>query len=293
MPGNIPEGLHWPKLTDRLPLGGRGLTVSPLCVGIVRQPGTICAAFDAGINFFFVTADMHWPLYEATRRGLRDLIARGGGIRDQIVVAAVCYPTQPEFCWVPFEELLEELPVLERLDVLLAGGAYASDFSARLPVYQRHRRKSYVGARAIGATFHDRQAARQALAEGLVDIALIRYNAGHAGARDDVFPQLALRQNTLLFGFKSTSGYVAPRVMARLGLNADTDWRPRITDHYRFALSRPGLDGLLVAPATPQEVTALALALERGPLSPEEEAYLMNAALVAQGRDSVVADPET
>ena len=58
---------HLPRFTDRLALGGQGLAVSPFCVGMVALPETIGAAFDAGINFFFVSADMHWPLYEATR----------------------------------------------------------------------------------------------------------------------------------------------------------------------------------------------------------------------------------
>src|SRR5262249_26053031 len=76
-----------PRLTDRLRLGGTQLEVSPFCLGRVDQPDTIAAAFDAGINFFFVSADMHWPLYEASRVGLGALLARGGAVRDRIVVA--------------------------------------------------------------------------------------------------------------------------------------------------------------------------------------------------------------
>src|SRR4051812_39900076 len=68
-----------PAPGDRLPLGDCGLKVSPFCLGMVGEPATVPAAFDAGVNFFFVTADMHWPLYEMTRRGLADLLARGGG----------------------------------------------------------------------------------------------------------------------------------------------------------------------------------------------------------------------
>jgi hypothetical protein len=251
------------------------------------MPETIGAAFDAGINFFFLTADMHWPLYRNTRRGLRQLLARGRGVRDQIVVAAVCYPTQPEFCSMPFEELLEAIPGLARLDVLIAGGAYAGEFAARLPVYQEHRRTGFVGCRGIGATFHDRHAARRAVAENAVDIAFVRYNPGHAGARGDLFPHLAQPALTSLFGFKSTFGYVRPEQMTELGLSGDVYWHPEITDHYRFALSRPELAGLLIAPGTPKEVAAVAEALKKGPLDKEEETYLMQVAQVAQGRARV------
>jgi hypothetical protein len=171
-----------PQFRNRLVLGDQALRVSPFCLGIVRSPETVSAAFDAGINFFFVTADMHWPLYEATRRGLQALLARGPSIRDQIVVAGVCYPTQPEFCSAPFQELLSAIPGLDRLDVLIAGGAYAGEFADRLPVYLDHRQRGFVGARAIGATFHDRTAALTAIKQECLDIALIRYNPDHAGA---------------------------------------------------------------------------------------------------------------
>ncbi len=281
-----------PRLGDRLALGEQGVRVSPFCLGLVRSPETIGAAFDAGLNFFFLTADMHWPLYEAARRGLRQLLSRGGGIREQIVVGAVCYPTQPEFCSVPFQELLEAVPGLGRLDVLIAGGAYAKEFAARFPVYLQHRHTGFLGCRAIGATFHDRRAARQAVQEGLVDIAFVRYNPGHAGARKDLFPHLQPQPRPLLFGFKSTNGYVTPRQMDELGLPGKVYWHPEITDHYRFALTSPELDGLLVSPQTPQEVAALALALEKGPLDREEQAYLMKVALVARGQAHVEPDPD-
>jgi aryl-alcohol dehydrogenase-like predicted oxidoreductase len=271
-----------PCFTDRLVVGQRGLEVSPFCLGMVRDPAAVSAAFDAGINAFFLSADMHWPLYEPARRGLRDLLARSPGVRDQIVIAAVCYPTQPEFCWAPFEELLEEMPSLKSLDVLLAGGAYAGDFAARLPVYQRHLRSGFLGARAIGASFHDRKAALHAVSERMVDIAFARYNAAHAAAPDDLFAHVPSERRTLLFGFKSTSGYVSPTMMVKLGLPRAAAWLPCVTDHYRFALSRPGLDGLLVSPSTPDQVAALAHAMEEGPLDEEQQQYLIKAAALGQ-----------
>src|SRR5260221_8264578 len=103
-----------PKPSDRLALG-RGLEVSPICQGFTERPETVLAAFDAGINFFFLTADMHWPIYEGLRRGLAMLFARGGDIRDRVVVAAVSYATQPEFCTMPFREVVNAVPGLDRL----------------------------------------------------------------------------------------------------------------------------------------------------------------------------------
>lgn len=251
---------------------------------------TISAAFDAGINFFFITADMHWPWYEHTRRGLAELLARGGGIRDEIVVAGVCYPTQPEFCTVPFDELIAAVPGLKTLDVLLAGGAYGREFGLRWPVYVEHRQSGRFGNRAVGATFHDRPAAANAVRARQVNVAYIRYNPDHAGARRDVFPHVPRHPRPLLYGFKSTFGYLPPSGMAALGLPGPDYWHPSITDHYRYSLTSPQMDGLLIGLRAPREAAALAAAMQQGPLTEEEESYLMDVAAVARGEARVVPD---
>ena len=265
-----------PKLTDRLSLGD-GLEVSPICLGMVDSPDVVPAAFDAGINFFFLTADMHWPLYEPVRKGLAKLLARGGGIRDQVVVCATAYVTQADFCHLPFEETVAAVPGLGRLDVLCAGGVYASDFSGRLTVYRSHRDKSFVGCRAVAASFHERQVGRVAIEHELVDLAFVRFNAGHPGAMRDLFPALPARRRTRVFNFKNVDGWVAPGRLDALGLAADA-WRPHQTDHYRFALSQPQLDGALVALERPAQVAQLAEALAKGPLDEESQHYLMTLA---------------
>ena len=293
-PGNggvrRPRRQTLPHFTDRLPLGDQGLLVSPFCLGMVRSPEAVSAAFDAGINFFFLSADMHWPLYEPLRCGLKDLLRRGGGIRDEIVLGAACYPTQPDFCTYPFQEVLDAAPEFKRLDLLIAGGVYSRDFPERLPVYQQHRRGNFLGSRAIGMSFHDRQTALTAISQRLVDIAYIRYNPSHPGARDDLFPYVDCSIRSLLFNFKSTLGYVSPDLQAELGLPGDIYWQPAITDYYRFALTRPEFDGLLVAPGTSNEVAALAAALELGPLEPDEDQFLRDLALVASGGARVAAE---
>ena len=279
-----------PRLTSRLSLGPEQLRVSPFCLGMTKSPETISAAFDAGINFFFISADMHWPLYEHTRQGLAELLARGSSVRDGIVVAGVCYPTQPEFCTVPFHELIAAVPGLNRLDLLLAGGAYGIEFARRWPVYQQHRQSGFAGNKAVGATFHDRSAAAHAVSERELDIAFIRYNPDHAGAQEDVFPRLPRHPRPLLFGFNSTFRYVPPQRMSELGLVTPEYWHPQITDHYRFALTRCYLDGLLIGLKTPREVADLSAALEQGPLTEEEESYLIDVSGVARGESRVVPD---
>lgn len=278
-----------PKFTDRLQLGDTGLRVSPFCLGMVRSVDTPSAAFDAGINFFFLSSDLHWPYYDLARRGLEKLLARGTGIREQIVVALVSYVTQPEFCAAALEEGLNAISGLESIDLAIIGGAYSNEFLTRLNVYREVRRDPRIGNQAIGTTFHDRLAARVAISHSMVDVAFVRYNPIHTGAESDLFPYLTQPSPTLLYNFKSTVGFLEPERYAQLGLNDDY-WQPEITDYYRFALTRPEIDGLLCSPATPPEVEALAMALEEGPLDEEEEKYLIDLGTLDQGRGELIPD---
>lgn len=279
-----------PLPADRLTLR-RGLRVSPLCIGIVDDPRTVAAAVEAGINFFFLTTDMHWPLYDATRRGLRALFRGRPSVRDEVVVAAACYPTQPDFNTTPFEELVDALPGLDRVDVALMGGSYGSDFMARYPVYVRHRAMRHAGIRAIGATFHDRGAVAPAVNHGLLDIAFTRYNPAHPGAREDLFPRLDRPASTPLFNFTNSMGYVEPARRAALGVPADV-WQPAPEDCHRFALSRPELAGVLCAPATPRRLHRIIDALARGPLSTDEEHILINLARLDAGEAQLAVDDD-
>jgi hypothetical protein len=277
-------------LTDRLSIGPDRLSVSPVCLGMVRSPKTIGAAFEAGINFFFLTADMHWPLYEASRRGLGVLLASNRRARDQIVVAVACYPTQPEFCAMPFVEVLDAIPGLGRIDVGVMGVVYAADFRTRLPIYRRHRQERHAGIAAIGGSFHDRHAARAAVSRGAIDIAFVRYNAAHPGARVDLLPHLRPPRAAPVFNFSSTSGFVDRRRMTELGVGLEY-WRPRIVDHYRFVLTRPEIAGVLCALGEPWEVASLERALTQGPLSAEEERFLIDLAALDAGHVALRRTP--
>ncbi len=293
-PSILPPKSVLPELDDRFTLGNAGLEVSPFCIGIVSDENVVLEAFDAGINFFFITADMHWPLYEKTRRGLAKLFARGGGIRDEVVVGIVCYVTQPEFCEAPFSEVIDVVPGLDRVDLAIAGGAYSHEICNRLTVYQsRHRRQGYLGCRAIGTTFHDRKAGLLVANNDLVDISFIRYSAAHPGARREIFPFLDAERESLLYNFKSMGGYVDPAYFEQLGL--DGYWKPKPTDHYRFILSRPEIDGILCALTETHMVRELAEAMEEGPLDEEEETFLITVAHTARTKASglIPVNPET
>jgi hypothetical protein len=278
-----------PSLHDRLALGASGLEVSPFCLGAIRDRDMVPLAFDAGINFFFVSADLHWPLYEEMRQGLARLLARGAHIRDAIVVAGVSYLTQPVFAGTNFSELLRAVPQLRRLDLLVAGGAYASDFAMRRERYRTSPYTRALGAVAFGASFHERSLAVEAINDGLVDVACIRYNPAHPGAAQDLFPRLAHGARALRYNFRSVLPPVTLARWRELGLD-DDHWIPEAPDYYRFALSRPEMSGILGSVNTPAELDALVAALAQGPLREEEEEYLVMLAALAAGRARVVGN---
>lgn len=250
-------------------------------------PDLVSMAFDLGINFFFVSGDLHWPLYETLRVGIARLLERGGGIRDDIVVAVVSYVGRAQLMRTPYREALEAIPSLKRVDVCVAGAAYKDDLAGQRTQLIEHRTSSYLGCRAIGVSYHDRRAAIADHNDGSVDIGFVRYNALHPGAREDVFPFLT-DSATLLFGFKAADAWIPGDQLARQGLPHDC-WRPQPTDHYRFALTRPELDGLLCAPQTASELRSLVDAMDRGPLDERTQAYLECLALVGSGDAEIVS----
>lgn len=272
-----------PQLGDRYALGRADLRVSPFCLGMVHDPATVPAAFDAGINFFFLTSDMHWPYYEGLRRGLGMLFERGGGVRDDVVVGVVTYVAQPEFTWMPTKEVIAAVPGLERADLSIIGGSYAQDFYARKQAHGRQRASGALAVRALGASFHDRQSAVLAVNQELIDLAYVRYNTLHRGAEIDIFPHLRSSGASLVYSFKTASG--SPRAAQYRELDLEEGaWIPSATDHYRYALSATPLDGVLVSFDDATHVRALADAMAQGPLGDEERQYVADLGDVIAGR---------
>ena len=217
----------------------------------------------------------------------RDCRLLASGVqRDEIVIAGVSYLHEPLFGYFQFDELISAIPGIERIDVLIAGAVEASDFISRYEKLVRAKQRKMWGCRAIGASFHSRAAALMAISSDLLDISYIRYNAAHAGAESEIFPYISLNRRGLLYNFKSMDGNLTESSFQALNLESRYKC-PKPTDGYRFALSRPELDGLLVAPETPVHVEALASALAAGPLPAARVEYMKKLWQLATGRGEV------
>jgi hypothetical protein len=273
-----------PSLRDRLNLGQSGLRVSAFLQGMSgNDPAIVADAYDAGINFFFVSVDLHWPLYESIREGLRRLLARGHGIRDRVVIAAVSYVVGPTTMTQAFRELLDTVPELDRIDVVMAGMVRDEEVALRLPALRKIVEHGQFGARATGASFHRRTTAVRVHREGLVDLVCLRSNPHHPMGLEDTFPHLDARSRSRVFVFKSVQGYLPDAHWKQLGLSK-AHWRPLPPDYYRYALGCRQVDGVLMGLGNAREVRELRASLRQGRLDQESRRYLVDLARLAVRR---------
>lgn len=265
---------HLPAAFDRRTLEGvpgHSIEVSPLCIGAVTEPRVVEAAFDRGVNFFFISADFHFRLYDATREGLENLIRRlGPGGRERLVVAAATYTANPLFFPGAFYDAASSVQGLGRLGLLVAGGCYKTD-ATRIGAARDLRNLRRFGAACNGATFHDRSACAESVEEKAVDLAFVRYNPGHGKLRPFAVEELP-RNGTLVYTFKSMFGWVR-KDWPKLGLPQGA-FQPRPTDYYRYAFTNSRVEGILCSPQTVSQLKEL-ISVMGGPiLTPDEESHM-------------------
>ncbi len=165
----------WPSLTDRIQVEGIPVGISPVCLGPVAEPRDVRMAHDLGINCFVVSADLHWPRYEALRLGIVDLVRRDASAREQIVLIAVSYSTNPKFCHTPFLELLEALPGIVGVDLSAMGAVNHSEFLARWYEHQKHLRGTVPGVKGLAAFCDEPLSAFVATSRRMVELVFIPY----------------------------------------------------------------------------------------------------------------------
>jgi aryl-alcohol dehydrogenase-like predicted oxidoreductase len=140
------------------------------------------------------------------------------------------------------------------------------------------RRRGLV--RAIGCSIHDRRRAGQLAADSILDLLMIRYNAKHPGAEADIFPHLQ-RRNPIIVAYTATSWRQLLRPLKGLDLppppaSPAFSGVPPLSASlcYRFCLSSPHVDIVLSGPANEAQLRDNLAALEAGPLTPEEDAWV-------------------
>jgi len=243
-------------------LGASGLEVKKMGIGADAgiSAHALEWAFEHGINFFYWGSRRHPGMKKAIRKLARKQ-------REKMVIALQTYDYTGLALERTFMRGLKALEI-DYADVFILGMRNG-------PVPQRILDKALAlkergVAKHLCVSAHDRSAYRQHLDSKIFDLIMVRYNAAHRGAEQDVFPLLGHEGRPGVICYNST----------RWGHLFDPRWmppgerRPSPTDLYRYVLSNPNVEMVLTAPKTHEQLKQNVKTLEMGPVSEEERTWL-------------------
>jgi aryl-alcohol dehydrogenase-like predicted oxidoreductase len=217
------------------------------------------SAFERGVTFFF------WGALRRTSfgSGLRRLASKR---RDATAIAVQSYAHEP---WMlrPSIEIARARLGVDRIDMLCLAyrnGTLAPRIvsAARALVH-----RGLVGSIIVSS--HDRALLASLTSNDAFTALMVRYNAAHRGAAHAVFPAALAHHRPIL-------AYTATRWGSLLDPASlpPNEPPPRASDCYRFVLSHPAVTSCLFAPANEREMIEALEALERGPMTTDELAWM-------------------
>jgi len=241
-------------------LGRTGLPVGPL--GVAASYGVPAAAveraFHYGVNY------LYWG--SMRRSAFAEAIRNLSPQRDRMVLVLQSYSRLASLLSGSVERALRSLR-LEYADVLLLGMWNRRIPERILDGARALRQRKLV--RFLAVSSHDRRLAAELAGDTDIDVVHFRYNAAHPGAELDIFPTLPAGRAGMV-AFTATSwGQLLNRAKVPQGERA-----PMASDCYRFALTRPEVDVCLSGPANAAQMDEALKALERGPMSDDELAWM-------------------
>jgi aryl-alcohol dehydrogenase-like predicted oxidoreductase len=133
--------------------------------------------------------------------------------------------------------------------------------------------------KAIGTSIHDRARAGRLAKDSEIDLLMIRYNAKHPGAEQDIFPHLAAR-NPAVVVYTALAWRQLTRPVKGISMppwpgGGDSDLPPLTPSLcYRFILSNPHVHLVLTGPRDRKQLDQNLNALEAGPLTEDEAAWV-------------------
>lgn len=133
--------------------------------------------------------------------------------------------------------------------------------------------------KAIGISIHDRQRAGRLVQDSEIDLFMIRYNAKHPGAEQDIFPHLGKR-NPAVVSYTALAWQQLTRPLKGVKMppwpGAETLEVPPLTPElcYRFALTNPHIHVVLTGPRNREQLKQNFAAIRRGPLTPQELSWV-------------------
>ncbi len=246
-------------------LGATQLQVCRLGLSASYWPGkkTVYRAIDEGVNYFFA-----YGFDEQMMSVLRDLFKKE---RQRYVVATGAYNLlfTHQNLLKTLDKRLRQLKT-DYIDIFLFLGVMKPQhFPTHLREELRHLRETGK-VRFVGMSCHDRQFAGSLASDGELDVFMIRYNAAHRGAEQDIFPYVTLHNPGIV-------SYTATRwsYLIRRSKNWPED-RPIPTPGlcYRFVLSNPNVHVCLTAPTNMEQLEENIAEVQKGPLNQSERSLI-------------------
>jgi len=246
-------------------LGNTGIRARRLGLSASYWPGkqTVHRALDAGVNLFF--------LFGFDRQMVTVMRDLSQSRRHELIYTTGAY----NYIWArqdirkAFEKRLKQLHT-DYIDFFLFLGVMKESEMAPKVIEDLLALRNEGKVRGIGLSTHNRRFAGRLASEGLLDTFMIRYNAAHRGAEEDIFPHLAAHNPTLI-------SYTATRwsYLVRRPKNWPKDRPiPTAPQCYRFVLTNPHVDVCLTAPRNLKQLEENLTALSAGPLTKEEMAFM-------------------
>jgi aryl-alcohol dehydrogenase-like predicted oxidoreductase len=246
-------------------LGASGTPVHRLGLSASYRPGkaTVFRAADAGVNVFFafgIDTQMTAALKEIVKTERSRYVLATGAYN-----LIIGYPNLRR----TLEKRLRQFGT-EYIDVFLFLGVMKEKELAPRVVDELRRFREEGKVHSIGISTHDRKLAGRLAAEGTLDVLMVRYNAAHRGAEDDIFPHVKVH-NTGIIAYTATRWTYLLRPPRTWPEDKPV---PTAGQCYRFVLSHPDVNVCLTAPRSLKEFEENLASLSAGPLSAEEMRFM-------------------
>lgn len=239
--------------------GGPRVSVLGLASSYGAGAREVDRAFEHGVTFFF------WGALRRASFGssLRRLARRR---REDVVIAVQSFAKESRLLR-PSVELARLRLRTDFVDVLCLGyrneGLDARTLDAARALVDRGL------VRSLLVSSHDRATLVALAAEPALDALMVRYNAAHRGAETAVFPAAQAHHRGVVAYTATRWGSLLDPASLR-----SNERRPRGSDCYRFVLSHPAVTSCLFGPANESELVEALAAVDRGPMSADEIAWM-------------------
>ncbi|MEW6511049.1 MAG: aldo/keto reductase [Bacteroidota bacterium] len=254
-----------PSESSLRPLGSTGINVSPLGLSASYFPGkgAIRAAVDEGVNLFFA-----FGVDVQMTRSLRDF-SPSQRERITLVTGAYNYVWWQQDVRKALERRLRQFRT-DHIDIFLFLGVMKpAEFTLRVRE-DLVKLKEEGKVRAIGISCHDRKLLGELASEGALDVLMLRYNAAHRGAEQDIFPHLAAH-NPGVISYTATRWSYLLRRPKSWPKNGRV---PTAGECYRFVLSNPLVHVALTAPRSERQLRENLEAVQKGPLAEDDLRFM-------------------